>query len=118
VGHGLLIIEASRSHSVTPHLTGLLWTSDHPDAGTSTRQHTTITTDRYPCPRRGFTRNTKSERPQTHALDRSPTGIDTEMVYSSENRCSIRKILGFMTINSYIRSGRSLNTKPEKEMFF
>jgi len=28
VGQGLLIIEASRSHSDTPHSVGLLWTSD------------------------------------------------------------------------------------------
>ena len=30
VGKGLLIIEASRSHSVTAHSLGLLWTSDRP----------------------------------------------------------------------------------------
>jgi hypothetical protein len=33
---GLLIIEASRSHSETPHWVGLLWTSDRPVAETST----------------------------------------------------------------------------------
>jgi hypothetical protein len=36
VGQGLLIIEASRSHSDTPHLVGLLWMSDQPDAEAST----------------------------------------------------------------------------------
>jgi len=36
VGQGLLIIEDSRSHSDTPHSVGLLWTSDQPDAETST----------------------------------------------------------------------------------
>jgi hypothetical protein len=36
VGQGLLIIEASRSHSDTPHSVGLLWTSDQPDAEAST----------------------------------------------------------------------------------
>jgi hypothetical protein len=36
VGQGLIIIEASRSHSDTPHSVGLLWTSDQPDAQTST----------------------------------------------------------------------------------
>jgi hypothetical protein len=37
VGQGLIIIiEASRSHSDTPHSVGLLWTSDQPDAETST----------------------------------------------------------------------------------
>jgi hypothetical protein len=47
-GLGLLIIETSRSHSDTQHTVGLLWTSDQPDAGTSTWQHTTLTTDRHP----------------------------------------------------------------------
>jgi len=36
VGHGLLIVEDSWSHSDTPHSVGLLWTSDQPDAETST----------------------------------------------------------------------------------
>jgi hypothetical protein len=36
MGQGLLIIEASRSHSDTPHSVGLLWTSDRPVAETST----------------------------------------------------------------------------------
>ena len=36
VGQGLLIIEASRSHSDTSHSVGLLWTSDQPVAETST----------------------------------------------------------------------------------
>jgi hypothetical protein len=36
VGQGLLNVEASRSHSDTPHSVGLLWTSDQPDAETST----------------------------------------------------------------------------------
>ena len=36
VGQGLLIIDPSRSHSDTPHSVGILWTSDQPDAKTST----------------------------------------------------------------------------------
>ena len=36
VGQDLLIIEASRSHSDTPESVGLPWTSDQPDAETST----------------------------------------------------------------------------------
>jgi hypothetical protein len=36
VGLGLLVIEASRSHSDSPHSVGLLWTSDQSDAETST----------------------------------------------------------------------------------
>jgi hypothetical protein len=51
-GQGLVIIEASRSHSDTPHSVWLLWTSDQPDAETATWQHTTLTRDRHPCPRR------------------------------------------------------------------
>jgi len=36
MGQGLLIIEALRSDSDTPHSVGLLWTSDKPDADIST----------------------------------------------------------------------------------
>jgi len=43
VSQGLLIVETSRSHSV-----GLLWTSDQPDAETSTWHHTTLTIIRHP----------------------------------------------------------------------
>jgi hypothetical protein len=43
-GLGLLIIEASRSHTLdTPHSVELLWTRDQPVAETSTWQHTTLT---------------------------------------------------------------------------
>jgi hypothetical protein len=45
VGHGLPMIEASRSHSDTPHSVGLLCTSDQPEEETATRQHTTSETD-------------------------------------------------------------------------
>jgi len=43
VGQDLLTVEASRSHSDTPHSVGLLWTGDRPVAQTSTGQHTTLT---------------------------------------------------------------------------
>jgi hypothetical protein len=36
----------------TPHWVGLLWTSDQPDADTSTWQHTTHKRDRHLCSRR------------------------------------------------------------------
>ena len=36
VSQGLLIIEASQSHSDTPQSVGLLWTNDQPDAETRT----------------------------------------------------------------------------------
>jgi hypothetical protein len=45
VSQVLLIIEASWSHSDTPHSVGLLWTSDKPVVETSTWQITTLTTD-------------------------------------------------------------------------
>jgi hypothetical protein len=50
VGHGLLIIEALRSHSDTSHLVGLLWTSDQPEAKISTWKHTKLTRNIHaPC---------------------------------------------------------------------
>jgi len=48
MGQGFLRIEVSRPHSDTPHSEGLLWTSDQTDAETSTWQHTTSATNRYP----------------------------------------------------------------------
>ena len=73
-GHGLPL----RGFVITPtgHTTGLLWTSDQPDAETSTWQHTTHSTDRHPCPR--WDSNPQSQQasgPQTHNLDRSATWI-------------------------------------------
>ena len=41
------IFEASQTHPDTPQSVGLLWTSDQPDAGTSTWQHTTLSIDRH-----------------------------------------------------------------------
>jgi hypothetical protein len=68
VGRGLLIIEASRSHSNTRHSVGLLWMSDQPDAVTSTGQHTTLTRETSMQPV-GFEPTIPPiERPQTHAL--------------------------------------------------
>jgi len=52
VGLGLLIIEDSRSHSDTPQSVVLLWTSDQPDAETSTWPHSTLERDKQPCPPR------------------------------------------------------------------
>jgi hypothetical protein len=52
VGQGLFIMEVSRSHSDTPQSVGLLWTGDQPDAETYTWQHTTLTRERIPFPRR------------------------------------------------------------------
>jgi hypothetical protein len=47
IGHGVLIIEAWRSHSDTPLSVGLLCMNDQPDTETSTWQRSTRTTGRY-----------------------------------------------------------------------
>jgi hypothetical protein len=57
VCQGLIFIEASRSHSDTPHSVELLWTSDRPVAETSTWQRTTLIRDRHRCPGGIQTRN-------------------------------------------------------------
>ena len=46
------LIEDSWSHLDTSHSVDLLWTSDQPEAETSTWQHITLTWDIHPCPRR------------------------------------------------------------------
>ena len=67
LGQGLLIVEASRSHSDTPHSVGLPWTSDQPDVETSTSQHSQQTAIYAPA---GFEPAIPaSEQPQIHALD-------------------------------------------------
>jgi len=67
----------SRWHSDAPHFVGLLWTSDQPDAETSTWQHTTLTSSMPPA---GFEPTIPGrERPRTHALDRAATGIGSHL---------------------------------------
>jgi len=54
---------------------GLFWTSDRPVAETSTRQHTTLTTLKLPCPWRDSKPTVSAEElQQTYALDRAATG--------------------------------------------
>jgi hypothetical protein len=66
VGHGVLIIDASRSHSDSPQSAGILWTSVRPFAETCSWQHTTITRDKHPCFR-------QDSNPQSqHASGRRP----------------------------------------------
>jgi len=38
------------THNDAPQSVGLPWTSDQSVAETSTLQHTTLTTDKHPCP--------------------------------------------------------------------
>ena len=60
VGQGLINIEASRSHFLdTPHSVGLLWTSDQPDAETSTWKHSQQTDIHAP----GWIRTRSSNKP-------------------------------------------------------
>ena len=71
VGQGLLIVEASRSHSDTPHSVGRLWTGDQPDPETAHNIHKRQTS----MPPVEFEPTIPaSERPQIHGLDRA-TGI-------------------------------------------
>jgi len=86
VGLGVIIIEASRSQSDTPHPVGLLWTNYQSDAETSILQHRTLTTDRQPCSRRDSNPQfepavPKNERPQTSILESVATGIGRASTY-------------------------------------
>ena len=58
-----------RGYMITlkPQSITLLWTSDQPDAETSTLQHTIFTTDRHPCPQRD------SNPPSQQVSGRRPT---------------------------------------------
>ena len=100
-GDSLLIIEASLSHSETPHTVGLLWTSDRPVAkelpptthNTHMRQ-TSMATARFEPPTPAI------ERPQTHALERAATEIGSKNAILSQTTnipsCTADKWLGFL----------------------
>ena len=77
VGQGFLLVLASRSHLLdTSHSVGFLWKSDQPYAESSASQHTTLTREIYCMFLVGFEPAfPASERPQTHALDRTATGF-------------------------------------------
>ena len=82
----LLIIEALRSHSDTPHSVGLFWTRDQPDAETSTWQHTTFMRDKSSRPAAEFEPAIQaSKRPQNNALDRRDTGMGHSQYYTGLN---------------------------------
>jgi hypothetical protein len=66
-GLGLLIFSRLRDHTLdTPHSVGLLWTSDQSVAETSTWQHTTLTRERHPCPRRDSKPQSQLASDRTH----------------------------------------------------
>jgi hypothetical protein len=87
VGRSLLI-EVSRIHSDTRHTVGLLWTSDRPFAETSTCQHTALTKDRHPWPRRDSNPQSqqasdrKPSRPRGHW--HQPINL---LIYGNQYRC-------------------------------
>jgi hypothetical protein len=70
VGQGFLIIEDLLSHTDALQSVGLLWTSDQPDAETSTGQYTTLTRRQTSTPPPGFEHTIPvSERAQTQATE-------------------------------------------------
>jgi len=84
VGQGLLIVEASRAHSGTPHSVGLLCMSDQPDAETSTWKHNIHSRHTSMSPAEFETSIPASERQQTHALDCAATGIGRTIVFTAQ----------------------------------
>ena len=87
MGHGLLTIEDSRSHSDTPQSVGLFWTNDRP-----TQRHlpdNTQHTRQASMPPTGFELTIPvSKRPQTHALDRAATGIGSNRKTAHKSVCT------------------------------
>ena len=101
VGQGLLLIQASLSHSGTPHSVGLLWTRDRPVVETSTLRHTTLTKEGHPCTRRDS--NPQSQQ----ASGRKPTGLrpcgewdrPPRCLYFTKIRCILKKSITTHTHN-------------------
>ena len=89
LGQGLLIIEASRLHLETPQSVGLLWTSDQPDAQTSTLQYTALIKDKILATggirTRNLSKRAAAEPPQSHAFDRAATAICYTVLYQEES---------------------------------
>ena len=58
---------------------GLFWTSDQPDAETSTWQQTILTTDKHPCPGEIRTHNPSKRAAKPHALGHATAGIQHQL---------------------------------------
>jgi hypothetical protein len=100
MGQGLFVVEALRPHSDTPHSVGLLWTSDQPDSETSIWQRSTLTRDRYPCPRR-------DSKPQFQQMSvRTPTPQAARPLGSAEI-LSLRKFNRTQVTNDLMSNVRS-----------
>jgi len=105
----LLIVTVERCRRTWWHSTththiysvGLLWTSDRPDAETSTRQHTTLTRDRNP-----YCRWDSKPQSQTHAFDRTATGIGND-----NYRPLISQSIHRHFCDDIIKNGRQLKEK-------
>ena len=91
VGQVLLIIEASLSHSDTPHSVGLLWKSDQPDVEAWTWQHTTLKTDINASG--GIRTRNSSKRSKALSLDSEGTGIGVGHLYRPEMQVCWRMFL-------------------------
>jgi hypothetical protein len=92
MGQGFLIIEALRSHSDTPHLVGLLWTSDQLVAEADT--YTTNTREGHPrtsLPLVGLETAIPAIK-WAQALDRTATGIDVSSVRLKHLKESVCRI--------------------------
>jgi hypothetical protein len=63
------------THNDASQPVGLLWTSDQPVTETSTWQHTTLTTDRHPCPR--WNSNPQSQLASDSRCSLRPRGAGT-----------------------------------------
>ena len=95
VGQARFIIQASRTHSGTPHSVGLLWKSVQPDAEASTWQHTTLTTDTYPYPGGIRTRNPSKQATTDPRL--RPRGHRNRRHLEHENKMLYSKCYLFLT---------------------
>ena len=116
----LFIMEGSRSHSHTSHSVGLLWTSDQPDAQTSTGT-THNTHDRQTSmPTEEFESTIPaSEQPQTHALGRATSlktklrGLSPRANYTDRaaaagrrSKCQLLRVEGCHVVSATIPHGR------------
>jgi hypothetical protein len=91
---GLLTVEASRSHSDTPHSVGLFWTSDQSVAETSTSQHTTLQETGIHTTGGIQTRIPSMRTSQTHALNRATTGIGAPATLLRGNLFGTHSVMG------------------------
>ena len=92
-GHGLLILEVSRSHSLdAPQSVGVLWKSDQPDAETSPDTQNTHNRQTSMTPVGFEPTISVGELLQTCALDRVATVLDTVIYLQTYNTVSRQNI--------------------------